>query len=88
VQKRIALEKYEQCSYTAAMDIQNYMAHHGLTQRDFGALVGVTPSMVSQWVRGVRPVSPIKALAIEAATRREICASSFHPELFGGVKVP
>ena len=48
--------------------IAKYLKEHGLSQREFGKRVGVNQSMVSQWLNGVRPLSPKKAVQINKRT--------------------
>ena len=46
-------------------------------------LLDVSPSMVSQWVSGHRPVAGRHVLPIEAATRGEVTRHELAPEIFG-----
>lgn len=62
--------------------IEQYMARHKLTQKKFARRVGVTQSMVSQWLRGARPISPESAKRIEKRTGGEIQRVQILPELF------
>ena len=65
------------------MELGEYMEKHHLSQRDFADLVGVTQSMVSQWVCKRRPISPMKAIKIEQATKGKIRRRDLLPEIFG-----
>ncbi|MGO4154363.1 transcriptional regulator [Cupriavidus sp. YAF13] len=40
------------------MDLKTYLATAGITQKQFADQLGVTQSLVAQWLRGVKP--PIK----------------------------
>lgn len=48
-----------------AAAIREYIDQNNLSQTAFGKRIGVTQSMVGQWIRGERPVSVKCALAIE-----------------------
>lgn len=45
--------------------------------------LGVTPSMVSQWCAGFRPVSPRHCIPIEEATRGSVTRYDLRPDVFG-----
>lgn len=45
--------------------IRQLIDENKLSQKSFGASLGVSQSMVGQWLRGDRKVSPEKAIAIE-----------------------
>ena len=45
--------------------LQNYLIKKGMSQAEFGRLVGVGQTMVQQWVSSKRPISIVKALDIE-----------------------
>lgn len=74
------------------MNLQTYVASVG--QRHFSESVGVSQSMVSQWIRGRRPVSAVAALRIEHATsgmvsRKDLFPGTWHliwPELHHATK--
>lgn len=53
------------------------------TQQEFAIAVKVTQSMVSQWLTGRRPISGIKAIAIEKATGGKVKKADLRPDLFG-----
>lgn len=64
------------------MKLETYLVESKLTQEEFAVRLGVTQSMVSQWIRGIRPVSPQMAIAIEEATSGEILRSDIRPDLW------
>ena len=45
--------------------IRSYLDRHNISQQDFADKLGVSQSIVSQWVRGTTPVSPKMARLIE-----------------------
>ncbi|MGZ8944331.1 MAG: helix-turn-helix domain-containing protein [Methylococcaceae bacterium] len=45
--------------------LQDYLIKKGMSQAEFGRLVGVGQTMVQQWVSSKRPISIVKALDIE-----------------------
>ena len=48
--------------------IRAYLEKHGLSQQDFADQVGVSQSIVSQWINGVKSVSPEMAREVEHVT--------------------
>ena len=46
--------------------LQKFFEENKITQSDFGKKIDVTQGLVGQWLRGERPVSVVKSLAIEA----------------------
>ena len=53
----------------------------GTGQAGLAGQLGVSPQAVNQWVRGVRPVPPRLAIAIEAATG--VSRHDLRPDVFG-----
>lgn len=51
-------------------------------QTAFAKAIGVCQSMVSQWLRNTRPVSPKKCRLIEAATNGEVTREDLRPDIF------
>lgn len=45
--------------------------------------LGVSPSMISQWVTGHRPIAARHVLPIEAATGGQVTRYELAPEVFG-----
>lgn len=63
------------------MDIRAYLEKNGMTQREFGALIGVTQSRVSQWLAG-ETIEAERAIAIEEKTDGAIRRHELRPDLF------
>ena len=71
------------------MNISSYIKENRLTQKKFGALVGVSPGMVWQWIaleKG-RPgrlarVTAEKAIEIEKATNGLVSREELRPDIF------
>jgi DNA-binding transcriptional regulator YdaS (Cro superfamily) len=71
------------------MDISTYLTNTGVKQSDFARSIGVPPSMLYQWLRGLRPVAAKHCTKIEQqtggkVTRRELRPDDWHsiwPEL-------
>lgn len=49
------------------------------TQAEFAEKLGVTQSMVSQWKKNNRPVSPPQCIAIERATNGDVTRQELRP---------
>jgi DNA-binding transcriptional regulator YdaS (Cro superfamily) len=59
------------------MDLKTYFKNH--SQVDLAKEIRVTPGAVNQWISGFRPV-PIKfAVAIEAATNKQVTRKDLFP---------
>lgn len=56
-------------------------------QTSLATLIGVTPSFVSQWVTGARPIPATRCIAIEAATTGRVTREELRPDVFGEVRV-
>ena len=50
---------------------------------DVARLCGIKPQMVSQWVHGIRPVSPRCALLIESHPKVTVTRYDLRPDVFG-----
>lgn len=66
----------------ADMVIEKYLKKHGLSQKQFGLQVGVSQGMVNQWLKGIRRVSPERAIVIEKKTGGELTRKALCPEVF------
>ncbi|HVT36315.1 MAG TPA: YdaS family helix-turn-helix protein [Nevskiaceae bacterium] len=64
------------------MAIAEYLREKNLTQAQFAELVGVTQSMVAQWVGGIRRISAERAIAIEEKTGRDLRKGQLRPDLW------
>ena len=62
--------------------IQKAIASVG-SQRALAALLGVNPTLVSQWVTGRRPVSASRCIEIETATNGAVTRYDLRPDVFG-----
>lgn len=62
--------------------VKRYMDKHGITQDQFAEMLGVTQSLVSQWITGRKRVSPEQAPLIEQKTGGEVRRSDLHPQLW------
>jgi transcriptional regulator with XRE-family HTH domain len=70
------------------MHIKAYREKHGLSQKAFGALVGVTQGAVAQWEAG-GTISNESVKAIARATCDEVSAHDCLPNVFPrGFKFP
>lgn len=49
----------------AAAALRNFIGEKGLSQTEFGKKIGVSQSMVGQWLREERPISIKSALEME-----------------------
>lgn len=70
------------------MHLSAYLEKHKLSQKEFGAKLGVSQGMVWQWIRwledqdkGTR-ITAERAVQIEAATRGEVKRHHLRPDLF------
>lgn len=62
------------------MRILKYLEEKNITQSTFAEMVGVSIGMVSQWISGHRPVSPIQCVAIEKATNGLVTRKDLRPD--------
>lgn len=62
--------------------IRAYMKRYGLSQAQFGDLVGASQSAVSQWLKRKVNISPQTAQRIEQRTGRGIRRVHILPKLF------
>jgi transcriptional regulator with XRE-family HTH domain len=68
----------------AAMEnITSYRSKHGLSREQFGALIGVSAEMVRLIERGLRPITPERAVQLEAVTAGELTRQALRPDIFG-----
>lgn len=66
------------------MTINEYLAKHDMTHREFGQLVGLTEAMVSHYTNNRHSPRMYTALRIEQATGGEVTRADLLPELFEG----
>lgn len=62
------------------MRLQTYLADTGTTQATFAAQLGVTQSMVGQWMRGVAVPPPSRCVEIELLTDGRVSRVDLRPD--------
>ena len=65
-----------------AVDIKTYIKKRGITQKQFGRLLGVSQSQVSQWLTGKKRINGDWAPEIERKTKGEIRRENVRPDLY------
>lgn len=60
------------------MDLQTYLAETGVTQSELAERLGVSQSLIAQWVRRVAP-PPLRCVEIELATEGLVTRSDLRP---------
>jgi DNA-binding transcriptional regulator YdaS (Cro superfamily) len=60
------------------MELNKYIETTNRT--DFARAVGVSPDMVYQWIKGIRPVSAERCVAIEQATAGAVTRKDLRPD--------
>jgi len=65
------------------MNLKSYLAKQGISQQEFGRLIGVTQSLVSRWCKDSRYISAEKVVVIEQKTKGKIRRSDLRPDLWG-----
>jgi DNA-binding transcriptional regulator YdaS (Cro superfamily) len=63
------------------MNLSSYLSGQGVTQRDMASRLGVTPSLIWQWISGHRPVSAEQAIAIERETAGAVTCEELRPDV-------
>lgn len=61
------------------MDIKQYLELNKTTQTELSAIANVTPAMVHQWIKGIKPISPEKCVLIERGTKGQITRKDLRP---------
>lgn len=61
------------------MELNQYLKT--TTQSDFAKLIGVTPGMVHQWSKGIRPVAAERCPEIEKATGGAVTCEELRPDI-------
>lgn len=64
------------------MDLKTYFEKHGISQAELASRVGVSPSMVSQWLSGHRPIAAEKVIPIEQATEGACPRYELRPDIY------
>jgi len=62
------------------MNLGDYLKHAGIGQAKFAATLGVSQSMVWQWINGHRPVHVRHGPAIERATGGAVRRQDLRPD--------
>ena len=72
-----------------AVDIKNehralraYLKRRGMTQKQFGKLLGVSQSQVSQWLTGKKSINGDWAPEIERKTKGDFRREDVRPDLY------
>jgi len=61
------------------------MTKHGLSQKNFGELIGVSQGLVHQWLDGKTQITGDRARDIEKLTNGEVTRMELRPDLFGPI---
>lgn len=64
------------------MDLETYLRTSEVNKAEFAAKVGVSPSMVSQWLSGHRPIAPRRALRIDEVTGGKVSKHDLCPDVY------
>ena len=64
------------------MQIAQYLKKKNYTQAHFARLLGVSTTILNQWLSGKKPVSPQKARLIEKETGGEVTRLELRPDIF------
>ena len=64
------------------MDIPSYLSKRGLSQEQFGKVLGVSQGLVWQWLNGRTQITAEMANAIEEKTKGAIKRRDLRPDLF------
>lgn len=62
--------------------LETYMRDNGITQIAMAEKLGVHQSLISQWIKGARPIAPKKAKAIEEATGGLVKRHELRPDIY------
>jgi transcriptional regulator with XRE-family HTH domain len=57
------------CWHTCSMTLKQYLSNHGITQEEFGRLIGVKRLSIARYLNGERLPSPKTAKRIVKATK-------------------
>lgn len=63
------------------MDLPTYLSVTHTTQRELASRLGVTPSLIWQWISGHRPISAEQAIAIDRATAGAVTCEELRPDV-------
>ena len=62
------------------MNLAQYFQHGLVRKADFSRSLGISPSLLHQWVNGIRPVSIQYCRAIEEKTNGEVTRQDLRPD--------
>lgn len=62
------------------MKIDSYLSNKKITQANFAETLNVSAGMVTQWLKGYRPISPEKCVEIEKATNGMVTRKDLRPK--------
>lgn len=62
------------------MDLKTYLAKTGTSQNEFAKRLGVTQSLIWQWLNEVRPIPVERMPDIELASGGMVTRMDMHPE--------
>ena len=61
-------------------EIRSYIENTGISQVEFARLAGVSPSLVYQYLKQIRPVSEKVAVRIEKGTKGKLTRQMLFPD--------
>lgn len=64
------------------MDLKTYLDTHDVSQSELARLLDVTPSMISQWITGHRPIAAEQVIPIERATNGCCPRYELRPDIY------
>lgn len=64
------------------MQLHQYLKKHRVQQKDFAAVLGVSPGLVSQWVTRFTDINPEMANKIEVLTKGQVTRLEMRPDIF------
>jgi DNA-binding transcriptional regulator YdaS (Cro superfamily) len=64
------------------MKLTDYLKKTGISQKEFGAKVGVTQSMVWQWINNKRRIAAENVIPIESATEGNVSRHDLRPDIY------
>lgn len=73
-------QQAQQAQHAAVL--RRYLTTSGIKRAALAKALGCHISMIYQWERGTRPISPKMAVALEKVTAGAICRQCLHPELY------
>ena len=62
------------------MNLSKYFSENNVKQADFCRSIGVSPALLHQWIRNIRPVAVQHCAAIEAETKGVVTRKDMRPD--------